>query len=274
MNENEQNGPLLPSGETEDNFVLKELKVEYTKVEDILSSNAGNLSKKDKFDLFKISLKVNAVHDYQWEVYRKPSEVKKNFADIQRELSSKNMGPTGEKASFFSIVASWSDDTLPSHIVDIENYYSTLLQDPQIYKSISLKEFFNISVESFDKNNNGKKPFEGRIQKKVDPQFLRTIFSYFCKCIEYFFFPQYNERWFVLKDDSIYYMDESNSKIRKNVYIFDKNTEVRKEGNDFIYIITSYRGLVLKFKTTFEREIWYMEIMKRVNAFKNVSNNI
>ena len=273
MNENEQNGPLLPSGETEDNVVLKELKVEYSKVEDILSSNPGNLSKNDKFDIFKFSIKVNAVHDYQWEVYRKPSEVKKNFADIQKELSSNNMGPTGDKASFFSKVASWSDDTLSSHIADIENYYSALLQDPQIYRSLSLKEFFNISVKSFDKNNNGKKPFEGRIQKKADPQCLRTAFSYACKCLEYFLFPQFNERWFVLKDDSIYYMDESGSKIRKNVYIFDKNSEVNKEGKDFISATIGYRRLILKFKTTLEREIWYMEIMKRVNAFKN-SNNI
>ena len=158
-------------------------------------------------------------------------------------------------------------------IVDIQNYYSTLFQDPQIYDTLSLKEFFNISAESFN-NNNGKKPFEGLIQKKAEPQLLRMLFSIVCKCLEYFLFPRFNDRWFILKDDSIYYMDVSNSKIRKNVYNFDKNSEVKKEGNDIISATIGLRHLILKFKTTFEREIWYVEIMKRVNAYKNASNNI
>jgi len=273
MNENDQNGPLLPSNRSEDNVVLKDLKVEYTKVEDVLSSNLGNLSQKDKYDLIKFSIIVNAVHDYQWEFYRKPSEIKKNFADIQRELSRNNIAITGEKDSFFPKVANLSNDSFQSHIADIQNYYSTLFQDPQIYNTLSLKEFFNISLESFN-NNNGKKPFEGLIQKKADPQCLRTAFSYACKCLEYFLFPQFNDRWFVLKDDSIYYMDASNSKIRKYVYIFDKNSEVTKEGNNCISATIGLRRLILKFKTAFEREIWYVEIMKRVNAYKNVSNNI
>ena len=274
MIENEQNGPLLPSGESETQVVLKDLKVEYSKVEDILSSSLGYLSNKDKYDIVKFSIKVNAIHDYQWEVYRKPSEIKKNFAEIHRELSRNNMGPTGEKASYFSKVANLADDSLGLHISEIQNYYSILFQDPQIYKTLSLKEFFNISSESFNKSNNGKKPFEGWIQKKADPQCLRTAFGIACKCLEYFLFPQYNDRWFVLKDDSIYYMDESNSQITKNVYIFDKNSEVGKEGGNIISAIIGNRHLILKFKTIFEREIWYMEIMKRVNAFKNANNNI
>ena len=69
-------------------------------------------------------------------------------------------------------------------------------------------------------------------------------------------------------------MDKSNSQIIKNVYIFDKNSEVRKEGEYNISAIIGYRHLILKFKTIFEREIWYMEIMKRVHAFINANNKI
>jgi hypothetical protein len=81
MIENEQNNPLLPLDESEDivQVILKDLKVEYSKVIDILSliENTEELSEKDKFDVIKFSIKVNAVNDYQWEVYRKPYEIKK-----------------------------------------------------------------------------------------------------------------------------------------------------------------------------------------------------
>ena len=36
MIEKEQNGPLLPSGKSEAQVILKDLQVEYSKVEDIL----------------------------------------------------------------------------------------------------------------------------------------------------------------------------------------------------------------------------------------------
>ena len=276
MIENEQNNPLLPLDESENivQVVLKDLKVEYSKVTDILSLNTEEFSEKDKFDIIKFSIKVNAVHDYQWEVYRKPSEIKKNFAEIQTELSKANMTPKGEKATLFSNVANWSEDSFQPHILDIQNYYTILFQDSEIYNTLALKEFFNISVESFDKNNNGKKPFEGCILKRAQPQLLRSLIRYMCFPIEYLFFKKYNNRWFVIKDDCIYYMNISISKIKKNIYFFDKGSEVKKEWKDEIWIGIGHRSFTLKFKTIFEREIWYMEITNRINAFKNKSNNI
>ena len=59
------------------------------------------------------------------------------------------------------------------------------------------------------------------------------------------FFPQYNDRWFVLKDDCIYYMDSNNSMIRKNIYVFDKASEIKKVGKDIISFLVGDRYLML-----------------------------
>ena len=253
---------------------LQDLKAVYTSVTDILGSEASQFRDKDKFDVIKFTIKVKAVYNYQWDVFRKPSDIKKNFADVHHELSKNYMEPSGNKADIFTTVAGWTDDSIQLHISDIENYYRTLFQDPKIYNALTFKEFFNISVGSFNQYNSGSKPFEGYVHKKADPQCLRTAFSIACKCIEYFAFSQYNNRWIVVKDDCIYYMDKSNSETGKNVYFFDRDLEVKKEGRDIINIKNVSRNLILKFKTNFERDIWYKEIMKRAEAMlKILSNN-
>ena len=253
---------------------LQEFKAEYTNVTSILTSDLDKLRDKDKFDIIKFTIKVKAVYNYQWEVYRKPIEVKKNFEEIHKELSRNFMEPSGNKADIFTNVASWPDDSIQMHISEIESYYKSLFNDIKIYNVLAFKEFFNISVGSFNQYNSGSKPFEGYCYKKADPQCLRTAFSYACKCIEYFAFSQYNMRWIVVKDDCIYYMEKSNSEAGRNVYFFDKDLIVKKEGRDIINITNISRSIILKFKTTFEREIWYKEIMSRADKMiKILSNN-
>ena len=253
---------------------LLEFKAEYTNVMNILTSDLDKLREKDKFDLVKFTVKVKAVYNYEWEVYRKPSEIKKNFSEIHSELSKNYMEPSGNKADIFTNVASWTDDSIQMHISTIESYYKTLFNDPKIYNTLAFKEFFNISVGSFNQYNSGSKPFEGYCHKKADPQCLRTAFSIACKCIEYFAFSQYNKRWIVVKEDCIYYMDKSNSDSGKNVYFFDRDLVVNREGNDIINIKNVSRKLTLKFKTIFERELWFREIKKRADTMlKILSNN-
>ena len=106
--------------------LLQDLKAEYTSASQILASSNVTLNQKDHFDVIKFSIKVKAVYDYKWEVYRKPSEVKKNFADIHNELSKNFMEPSGNKADIFTTVANWPEDSLQMHIKEIENYYKTL----------------------------------------------------------------------------------------------------------------------------------------------------
>ena len=253
---------------------LEELKADYTTVSAILAGDALNFREKDKFDIVKFTIKVKAVYDYTWEVYQKPADIKKNFADIHSELSKNFMEPSGKEANIFSTMAGMPEDAFQLYMNEIVEYYKAFFQNPKIYNTLALKEFFKISVGSFNQYNSGSKPFEGYVYKKADPQCLRTVFSYACKCIEYFAFSQYNNRWIVVKDDCIYYMDKSNSETGKNVYFFDRDLTVKKEGRDIINITNISRSLILKFKTAFEREIWYREIMKRAEAMlKIISNN-
>ena len=124
---------------------LREFKAEYTNVTSILDTGLEDLREKDKFDVIKFTIKVKAVYNYEWEVYRRPSEVKKNFADIHNELSKNFMGPSGNKADIFTTVANWPEDSLQIHINEIENYYKILFVDPKIYNTLHFKEFFNIT---------------------------------------------------------------------------------------------------------------------------------
>ena len=252
---------------------LQDFKAEYTSVTSILTEGIERFRDKDKFDIIKFSIKVKAVYDYSWEVYRKPNEIKKNFADIHKELSNNFMELTGPKGDIFTKVSAWADDSIQLHISEIENFYKMLFNDAKSYNTLSFKEFFNISGGSFNQYNSGSKPFEGYVYKKADPQCLRTAFSIACKCIEYFAFSQYNLRWIVVKDDCLYYLDKSNSESGKNVYFFDKDLKVDKEDRDIIKITNISRSIILKFKTAFEREIWYNEIMKRANAMKKILEN-
>ena len=254
--------------------LIQDLKAEFTSVSQLLTSTSLTLHQKDHFDIIKFTIKVKAVYEYTWEVYRKPSEIKKNFAEISSEISKNGSALSGTKSDIFANVASWPDESIQMHVSEIENYYKTLFQDTEIYNTLAFKEFFNISVGSFNQYNSGSKPFEGYCYKKAEPQCLRKVFSIACKCIEYFAFSQYNLRWIVVKDDCIYYMDKSNSETGKNVYFFDKDFVIKKDGRDIIDIKNVSRGITLKYKTTFERDLWYEEIKKRSdNMLKIISNN-
>ena len=237
-----------------------DIKAEYTSVSSILPPGDDILREKDIFDVVKFTIKLEAVHKYSWEVYHKPADIRKNLEDISNELEKNHIFTSSNINDMITHVGAWTNDGIQIHISEIENYYLTLSQDKQIYETLAFKEFFNISSTSFNQYNEGSKPFEGYVYKKADPQCLRKAFSIACFCIEYFAFAQYNLRWIVVKDDCIYYMEKSDSGNGRNVYFLDAETQVEKEGTDIINITNASRSLILKFKTLFERNIWYMEI--------------
>jgi hypothetical protein len=251
--------------------LLQEFKAESTNVKDILQSEAIDVREKDNFDVIKFTIKVKAVYDYNWEVYRKPSEIKNNFADIRNELSRNFMQPSGKEAEIFKTVAVMSENSIKTQIVEIEDYYKSFFQNIKIYNTLAFKEFFNISKGSFNQYNKGSKPFEGYCKKKANPRLLRNLLSFVCCLLERIFFTQYNIRWIVVKDDCICYSDKSNLDIKNNVYAFDESLTLDKEG-EIIIIKNRGRGirdLILKFQNPFETQIWYREIKKRLDAKKN-----
>ena len=247
-----------------------DIKAEYTSVSSILPPGDDILREKDIFDVVKFTIKLEAVHKYSWEVYHKPADIRKNLEDISNELEKNHIFTSSNINDMITHVGAWTNDGIQIHISEIENYYLTLSQDKQIYETLAFKEFFNISSTSFNQYNEGSKPFEGYVYKKADPQCLRKAFSIACFCIEYFAFAQYNLRWIVVKDDCIYYMEKSDSGNGRNVYFLDAETQVEKEGTDIINITNASRSLILKFKTLFERNIWYMEIKKRSDKMKEI----
>ena len=149
--------------------LLQELKADYTTVSAILAGDAFNFREKDKFD---ITIKIKAVYDYTWEVYQKPADIKKNFADIHSELSKNFMEPSGKEANIFSTMAGMPEDAFQIYMNEIVEYYKAFFQNPKIYNTLALKEFFKISVGSFNQYNSGSKPFEGYVYKKAYPQCL------------------------------------------------------------------------------------------------------
>ena len=242
---------------------LKEVKCEYNSVTNFLPLGSVVLEEKDIFDVVKFTITVEAVYFYKWEVYRLPSEIKKNFEEISEELNRNNIVNTGNFEEMFNIVQTWTDDGIQMHVSEIENFYKNLFLIPQVYNTNKFKQFFNISLESFNQKNCGSKPFEGYVYKKADPHCLRQAFSLVCFCIEYFAFAQYNLRYFLVEEDKMYYKDKSDSSNGNNMYFFDRETKVERKGRDIIEITNSSLTLILKFKTVFEREIWYFEINKR-----------
>ena len=257
----------------QDKIEIKNITIiaEYTNASSILTGGNAILREQDNIDIVKFTIKLEAVHKYEWEVFHKPADIKKNLEDISTELEKNNIIPVCNLADMINKLGVWNNDGIQIHMNDIISFYNTLLNDKRILKTLALKEFFNISSTSFNQYNEGLKPFEGYCYKKADPQCLRKAFSIACFCIEYFAFSQYNLRWIVVKDDCIYYMDKSTSESGKNVYFFDFNTNIETEGNDIINIKnSSSRNLILKFKTVFERNLWFQEIKKRSDLMKEI----
>ena len=169
---------------------------------------------------------------------------------------------TKDKAEIFQNVSTWADDSIKTHIKEIESYYKTLFTDSKIYNTLVFKEFFNIGMGSFNQYNNGSKPFEGYNSYCFFKPKNLLVFSYVKK--------DFNIKWIVIKDDCIYYMDKSNSKKGKNVFFFNKDVVIKKEEKDKINITNKNGIILLKFNTLFERELWHNEIMKRIESMENI----
>ena len=190
--------------------IIEVLKAEYTNVANIMAKDLEQFKNKDIYDIIKFTIKLKVENLYEWEVYHKPSEIKDHFKKIHKELTNNFMEITKDKAEIFQNVSTWADDSIKTHIKEIESYYKTLFTDSKIYNTLVFKEFFNIGMGSFNQYNNGSKPFEGYNSYCFFKPKNLLVFSYVKK--------DFNIKWIVIKDDCIYYMDKSNSKKGKNVF--------------------------------------------------------
>ena len=141
INTTNQDNPDYQSGSSgeieemdQDKIQIKDIdiKAEYTNVSSVLSHPA-TLRDKDLFEVIKFTIKLEAVHKYIWDVYHKPSEIRKNFEDIISELEKNNINPKSNIRDMLMQISTWTDDGIQIHISDIANYYLTLFKDNQIY---------------------------------------------------------------------------------------------------------------------------------------------
>ena len=56
------------------------------------------------------------MHDYKWEVYHRPSEIKSNLEDIVSELDKKHIQTKTNLAEMLLQISSWTDDGIQIHI--------------------------------------------------------------------------------------------------------------------------------------------------------------
>ena len=248
--------------------ILHGLEAEYTNVSKI-SKKTNELREKDIFDIIKFTIKIKANYDYSWEVYRKPSEVKKNFKDIRTELSQES-SVSGQEAEIFKKMETMKEDNIQLNIQEINDYYKIFFKDVKIYNTLSFKEFFNISNVSFITLNSGSKPLEGYCDLKVEQQsssFANKIKGLFSSS------DQYKSIWLVVKNDYLFYLDKSNSETGNDIFFFRKDFSVSKEGKDMITLQNKSKSLTIKFKTAFEREMWFYEISGRAEKMLNILEN-
>ena len=233
-----------------------------------------DISSDDNLTLFQITIKVRAVHIYKWIVYHTAKETLSNIKTIYKEIENSIIEISTETREYFEKLKSMNETNITVNINDVEKLYKRLFINPHTKNILQFKEFFQIGIGSFNQYNNGNKPLEGYVKKQEEPYCLKNILIFagkFIQCLSY----QYNKRWIVVKDDSIYYSIDSNSEQGRDTYFFEDDTIINRMSKKKLSVKTSGKELILKFNTYFEREYWYMEICKRAEKLKSlIEHNI
>ena len=257
--------------ENDDEIVKIEKKsIEITKTTAGEVLNLTKLDPKDNLNLLKFNICYLVRKEFKWEVYHTPEEVQKFFKKLYKFIIYDENAMKLVDLSSFEKIKDFSNEQILNSIDIIKNEFDTLFKSSYFDNNLIINEFFNIGSSSFSQYNNGIKPYEGWAMKKADPHCMRKAFSYICFCLECCIFKKFNERWIVLKDDMITYSNLSNSPGGKHVYFFDEEIKAKRVGKLNIRVINLSRVLELKFKSFFERELWKIEMEKRITKFKNV----
>ena len=273
INQIEEDDEILDDNDDNVKIEKKSIEIEKTTAAEVLKES--KLDPKENFDLLKINLKFLAKKEFNWVVYRTPSETRHFFKKLYRIIKSDENAIKLGFITSIEKIKDYKDSEILNSIEEIKNELDKMLQSPYFNNNLQINEFLNIGGSSFSQYNNGVKPFEGWGLKKADPHCLRKVFGYVCICLECCIFKKYNERWIVLKDDMITYSDLSVSPGGKHVYFFDEEIKAVRNGKLSIKISNLSRVLELKFKNYFERELWKQEIEERIKRFKQiVKNNI
>ena len=247
-------------------LIISSIKPELTTMKVILGKK--EYEPDEKIFILNISGNIN-FSSISWNIYKTPKQLKELFNKMEEELSKNDEYIINTIMSrYFKLMKSYSIDSIPENIDKIVHYLIYFYNETKARNCCTLKEAFQISAISFY-NNNGIKPFEGYAYKKAEPRFFRTFIRFFCPPLEGAIFKDRNRRWIVLKDDMICYMNDPNKMIGKNAYWFDENFEINPVDDTTLEMKNLTIQLNLRFESKFERDLWYLEINKRIEKKTN-----
>ena len=257
---------------TSKDFIITSITSELTPINKLL--NTDEYDPNENIFILTISGEIN-FSSISWYIYTTQNQLIDLFDEMKKELikNDKNI-LTPTMSRYFKLVKSYSTDSIPNNIDKIINYIQYFYNQTKARDSCALKEFLKISAISFY-NNDGIKPFEGYAFKKAEPRIVRQMLKIIFSPLEYLFFKARNKRWIILKDDMICYMNDPNKMVGKNVYWFDANIEIYPKEENIIEIKNLSINLNLKYETKLDRDLWYMEINKRIEKKKEeIMSNI
>ena len=252
--------------QNEDPIITREIKSSITTPYEVLSmSKQKNIDYKIvQFDLTFSS----AQYKYSWTVYHTPKEIRKHIKKLLENIQEGELRATRPIHPIIFQIK--KDQDILNNLPVVTNFYSELFSDPNAQQFPGLTRFFNISRSSFLKSNGGIKPFEGWAEKKVDKHCCRRCFMYICPCCELCLFRRYNERWLVVYDDYLFYLNDPELKEGKTTYFFDRDMKIENDGEDCLKIKTNSMNLNARYKNFFEKEIWRNELERRVRGYKSL----
>ena len=246
---------------------LLNLDISLTNASDVLRTM--NISDKDNYRLVKFQIRVRAVYIYKWEVLHQPSDIKKNFKQMSDEIHKKLIKLDEETQDIFHKIEQIQLDFISEKLKELEEYYKIILNNEKMKTLISLKEFFSIGLGSFNQYNNGNKPFEGYALKRYEPYCFKNLITKLAGCIESLAY-RFEKKWIVVKDDSIYYSDKSDSEKGNEVYFFTDSMKISPLKKKMLIISGAGPDLILKFNSYYERELWFNEITYRMEKLKKI----
>ncbi|CAF4615796.1 unnamed protein product, partial [Rotaria sp. Silwood2] len=150
--------------------------------------------------------------------------------------------------------------TIEDRCKTLQNYLNTVLKHPKFREHIATKEFLEVSSSSFVQGL-GNSAKEGAIAKRsIDDIRGRSIFlrvPFICDKLR----CHHAEKWFVLKDSYLVYMDSDSALIGFPMLIdkaFSIKHDYRKTStNNGIKIKNLQRSILNKFEKKDDRDTWF-----------------
>ena len=228
---------------------------------------------------------------YSWEVRKTYKSFRTLLTFIEELLPTRKHYLTLNKKKYFKKnnlqIRRQKEKTLPKNYKEIfykifKMNFTKMKQEPKekltefikmiinsfLYTYYTIKEFFEISNHSFISFNNGLKPKEGEMLKQAEYTTCQMTLIDWCHFIKGICCAGRKRYWFLLKTDMICYLDSSSSKIGKGAFWFDQNTKIKKVKN-MVILKNSMNKLKLFFEEQFQRDLWFNEILWRVDKIKN-----